>query len=166
MTSSSNALDRPASTRTPSGSPVRNSSTTRLLPMPGSPSSVTRWARSRTRTRSNVSFSSASPGAGRPGDLASRWCAGGPERRPRSQRAFESLGLDRTQLAELDADADKLARSLAHEHFAEPRRLLQPGADVHLGPDHDVAVGGRADRHPPGVHADPDPHGTGSPSRA
>ena len=58
-------------------------------------------------------------------------------------------------LAELDRVADEQAGALADEHLPRPRRLLQTGADVHLGADHDVAVGRRAHRDRPGVHADP-----------
>ena len=60
MTCSSNWLGRPLRTVTSSPRPSRNSSTTRVLPIPGSPSSVTRCARRRSCTRSNVSVSSAS----------------------------------------------------------------------------------------------------------
>ena len=60
VTCSSYWLGRPLSTVTSSSRPSRNSSTTRVLPIPGSPSSVTRCARLRSRTRSDVSDSSAS----------------------------------------------------------------------------------------------------------
>ena len=52
VTSSSNGLDRPLRTLADAGRPARNSSTTLLLPIPGSPSRVTMWARPRLAARS------------------------------------------------------------------------------------------------------------------
>ena len=60
VTSSSNGLERPARTFVPSPRPATNSSVSRLLPIPGSPRSVTRCARSRLADRSKMSFRSAS----------------------------------------------------------------------------------------------------------
>ena len=92
VTCSSNWLGRPLSTVTSSSRPSRNSSTTRVLPIPGSPSSVTRCARLRSCTRSNVSVSSASSRRRSTNGIVERVERGAePDHRPRGDLAVDLL---------------------------------------------------------------------------
>ena len=81
-----------------------------------------------------------------------------PEDRPRDQVVLESFRSDLTQVAELDETASELDGRLPGQDLAGLGGLLQPRSRVDLCPDHDVAIGRRADRHRTGVDTDPNPH--------
>src|SRR5438552_2055302 len=63
-----------------------------------------------------------------------------------------------TQVAELDETTSELDGRLPGQDLAGLGGLLQPRSRVDLCPDHDVAIGRRADRHRTGVDPDPNPH--------
>ena len=85
---------------------------------------------------------------------------------PGRHRAAHTFGIDPSRLAELHLRGGELRGRRADEDLARGGRLLEPRADVHLGPEHDVAVGRRPHGDRAGVHADPDLHGRRQPQLA
>ena len=162
--SSSNGLARPTSTLASSGRPARNSSATRLLPIPGSPYSVTRCPRLASRAPSNASNSSRSSRLRFTSGIVRRDMPGWSRRPDRPRGVVEALRLDLHDRPVLDLRLREPIARLGDEHAPGLGGLLQPRGEVHGGPVEQPLLGGlAADRDRPRVDPDPDAQGDREP---
>ena len=138
--------------------PARNSYTSRDLPTPATPSTVTRWHALSSTTGSNASPSSTLCPAGEPcgGQLPARRVGqhrNKPPRHHRSRLALEHQRLDRLRD---HAVPNKAVRCIADQHLARSSGLLKPSSHVY-GIARSQALLGAA-HHVAGLHTNPAPH--------
>ena len=160
ITSSSKGLARPFRTLVSSGSPATNSSATRLLPIPASPNSVTRWPRRVSRAPSNASCSSRSSRLRFTSGIVLRpepgWSAATGHARASSSNPLASTS--RIGPYWTCDEREEVAR-LGDEHGARVGGLLQPRRHVHRGAVEQALLGRLApdrDRTRVDAHADPE----------
>ena len=137
------------------------SAASRDLPIPGWPSTVTRWGRCRRAVRSSaqrsISTSASRPIMGR--SSRRRWpraAASTPSSRQATSGSRFPFAGDRGHALAADGVGDQRPGRLADQHLARAGRLLEARRHVHgVADDQRLARRGVAGEHVAGVHADP-----------